>query len=63
LLFATSCAEDLQFWAHHHAVLVHMTSGEVADPQQNVGDPASGLSGHATDSGRTDILLRFIRQP
>jgi hypothetical protein len=58
-----SCAEDLQIWAHHHAVLVHMTSGEVADPQQNVGDPASGLSGQATDSGKTDILLRFIRQP
>ena len=57
------CAEDLQIWAHHHAVLVHMTSGEVTDPQQDVGNPGLGLSGHATDSGRTDILLRFIREP
>lgn len=57
------CAEDLQIWAHHRAVLVHMTSGEVTDPQQIVGNPAVGLSGHATDSGRTDILLRLIRQP
>jgi hypothetical protein len=57
------CFEDFQIWAHHHAVLIHMTSGEVTDPQQNVGNPLFGLSGHATDSGRTDVLLRFIRQP
>ena len=57
------CAEDLQIWAHHHPVLVHMTSGDVNDPQLPVGNPAFGLSGTATDSGRTDILLRFIRQP
>ncbi len=57
------CAEDLQIWAHHHAVLVHMTSGDVTDPQQDIGNPLLGLSGHATDSGRTDVLLRFIRLP
>ena len=57
------CAEDLQIWAHHHAVLVHMTSGDVTDPEQPIGNPLFGLSGHATDSGRTDVLLRFIRLP
>ena len=57
------CAEDLQIWAHHHAVLVHMTSGDVTDPRQDIGNPLFGLSGHATDSGRTDVLLRFIRLP
>ncbi len=56
------CAEDLQIWAHHRPVLVHMTSGEVTDPQQTLGNPLFGLSGHATDSGRTNVLLRFIRQ-
>jgi hypothetical protein len=27
-----------------------------------VGNPLFGLSGHAKDSGRTDVLVRFIRQ-
>ena len=33
------CAEDLQIWAHGRPVLVHMTSGEVTDPEQTVGNP------------------------
>ena len=49
-------------WAHGRPVLVRMTSDDVTDPEQNVGNPLFGLSGHATDSGRTDVLLRFIRQ-
>ncbi len=56
------CAEDLQMWAHGRPVLVRMTSDDVTDPEQTVGNPLFGLSGHATDSGRTDVLLRFIRQ-
>jgi hypothetical protein len=56
------CAEDLQMWAHGRPVLVHMTSGKVTDAEQTVGNPLVGLSGHFTDSGRTDVLLRFIRQ-
>jgi hypothetical protein len=56
------CAEDLHRWAHGRPVLVRMTSGDVTDPEQTLGNPLFGLSGHATDSGRTDVLVRFIRQ-
>jgi hypothetical protein len=52
----------LQLWAHGRPVLVRMTSDDMTDPEQTVGNPLFGLSGHATDSGRTDVLLRFICQ-
>jgi hypothetical protein len=48
-----------ELFGHKHAFLVHMTSGEVIDPPRTVGTPP--LTGKANDSGRTDILLRFIR--
>lgn len=46
---------------HQHAFLVRMTSGTVKDKQQQLGTPP--LIGFANDSGSTNILLRFIRQP
>jgi hypothetical protein len=61
--FRQPCAEDLQIWAHRRTVLVNMTSGEITDPEQTVGNPLVGLSGRSTDKGRTDVLLRFTRLP
>jgi hypothetical protein len=49
-----------QVFGRKHAFLVRMTSGNVVDK------PVSGgviLKSTMKDSGRTDILLRFIRQP
>jgi hypothetical protein len=50
-----------QLFGHQHAFLVRMTSGKVTDPQQQIGTPP--LVGFANDSGSTNILVRFIREP
>jgi len=47
-------------FGHRRAFLVHMTSGRVVDLPGTVGRPP--LTGKVNDSGRTNILLRFIRQ-
>jgi hypothetical protein len=49
-----------QLFGHRRAFLVHMTSGSVIDPPGTVGTPP--LTGKVNDTGRTNILLRFICQ-
>jgi hypothetical protein len=54
-----------QVFGRRHAFLVQMTSGNVVDKPKSTGGGGGGLSLKSTvkDSGRTDLLLRFIRLP
>lgn len=52
-----------QVFGRRHAFLVHMTSGNVVDKPKSTGGGGLSLKSTVNDSGRTDILLRFIRLP
>jgi hypothetical protein len=52
-----------QVFGRRHAFLVQMTSGNVVDKPMSTGGGGLSLKSTVNDSGRTDILLRFIRLP